>query len=179
MLRAGRQTWEGSWGWRSLATCLSRWAQVMGQTGAGDMQLACGGRWQGPLGTVPRPPDMRSGHSGSRGLASCPLLPADRGGSRTAVCGPLPKRSHPVLLPSVHEEVVAELSQAQAGIQASSAPTGKGPSDPPRGPAHPGSRGPCACVPASVGSRSGSASRPPPPCPAFPQPGPVQPCCNR
>ncbi|KAF4016848.1 hypothetical protein G4228_008477, partial [Cervus hanglu yarkandensis] len=51
-----------------------------------------------------------------------PCSPADRGGSRTAVCGPLPKRSHPVLLPSVHEEVVAELSQAQAGIQASSAP---------------------------------------------------------
>ncbi|XP_043772121.1 patatin-like phospholipase domain-containing protein 7 isoform X2 [Cervus elaphus] len=53
-----------------------------------------------------------------------PCSPADRGGSRTAVCGPLPKRSHPVLLPSVHEEVVAELSQAQAGIQASSAPAG-------------------------------------------------------
>ncbi|XP_040081590.1 patatin-like phospholipase domain-containing protein 7 isoform X2 [Oryx dammah] len=48
----------------------------------------------------------------------------DRGGSRTAVCGPLPKRSHPVLLPSVHEEVAAKLSQAQAGIQASSAPAG-------------------------------------------------------
>ncbi|XP_055397676.1 patatin-like phospholipase domain-containing protein 7 isoform X6 [Bubalus kerabau] len=48
----------------------------------------------------------------------------DRGGSRATVCGPLPKRSHSVLLPSVHEEVVAELSQAQAGIQASSAPAG-------------------------------------------------------
>ena len=35
MLRAGRQTWEGSRDWRSLATCLSRWARVMGQTGAG------------------------------------------------------------------------------------------------------------------------------------------------
>ncbi|XP_070312740.1 patatin-like phospholipase domain-containing protein 7 isoform X4 [Odocoileus virginianus] len=53
-----------------------------------------------------------------------PCIPADRGGSRTAVCGPLPKRSHPVLLPSVHEEVVDELSQAQASIQASSAPAG-------------------------------------------------------
>ncbi|XDB55828.1 hypothetical protein AB1E18_009289 [Capra hircus] len=48
----------------------------------------------------------------------------DPGGSRAAVCGPLPKRSHPVLLPSVHEEVAAKLSQAQAGIQASSAPAG-------------------------------------------------------
>ncbi|KAG5210902.1 hypothetical protein JEQ12_013331 [Ovis aries] len=48
----------------------------------------------------------------------------DHGGSRAAVCGPLPKRSHPVLLPSVHEEVAAKLSQAQAGIQASSAPAG-------------------------------------------------------
>uniref|UniRef100_A0A8C6DKW5 lysophospholipase n=1 Tax=Moschus moschiferus TaxID=68415 RepID=A0A8C6DKW5_MOSMO len=48
----------------------------------------------------------------------------DRGGSRAAVCGPLPKRSHPVLLPSVHEEVVAELSHAQADIEASSAPAG-------------------------------------------------------
>ncbi|XP_068839523.1 patatin-like phospholipase domain-containing protein 7 isoform X2 [Capricornis sumatraensis] len=48
----------------------------------------------------------------------------DRGGSRAAVCGPLPKRSHPALLPSVHEEVAAKLSQAQAGIQASSAPAG-------------------------------------------------------
>uniref|UniRef100_A0A4W2BS94 Patatin like phospholipase domain containing 7 n=1 Tax=Bos indicus x Bos taurus TaxID=30522 RepID=A0A4W2BS94_BOBOX len=57
-------------------------------------------------------------------LASCWLLPADRGGSRATVCGPLPKRSHSVLLPSVYEEVAAELSQAQAGIQASSAPAG-------------------------------------------------------
>ncbi|XP_070655901.1 patatin-like phospholipase domain-containing protein 7 isoform X4 [Bos indicus] len=48
----------------------------------------------------------------------------DRGGSRATVCGPLPKRSHSVLLPSVYEEVAAELSQAQAGIQASSAPAG-------------------------------------------------------
>ncbi|XP_042101247.1 patatin-like phospholipase domain-containing protein 7 isoform X3 [Ovis aries] len=53
-----------------------------------------------------------------------PCGPADHGGSRAAVCGPLPKRSHPVLLPSVHEEVAAKLSQAQAGIQASSAPAG-------------------------------------------------------
>ncbi|XP_052505382.1 patatin-like phospholipase domain-containing protein 7 isoform X3 [Budorcas taxicolor] len=48
----------------------------------------------------------------------------DRGGSRTAACGPPPERSHPALLPSVHEGAAAKLSQAQAGIQASSARAG-------------------------------------------------------
>uniref|UniRef100_A0A452G146 lysophospholipase n=1 Tax=Capra hircus TaxID=9925 RepID=A0A452G146_CAPHI len=67
---------------------------------------------------------VTAGKAKNRDLASFWLLPADPGGSRAAVCGPLPKRSHPVLLPSVHEEVAAKLSQAQAGIQASSAPAG-------------------------------------------------------
>lgn len=121
---------------------------------------------------------MRPVPSGSRDLASFWLLPADHGGSRATVCGPLPKRSHPVLLPSVHEEVAAKLSQAQAGIQASSAPAGKGPSDPPRWPARSGSRGPCTCVLASV-----EASVAQPPCPGrFPSralhsPAVIAACC--
>ncbi|KAM9082143.1 LOW QUALITY PROTEIN: patatin-like phospholipase domain-containing protein 7 [Megaptera novaeangliae] len=47
----------------------------------------------------------------------------DGGGSRAAASGPLPKR-RPSPLPSVHEEVVDKLSQAQAGDQAASAPPG-------------------------------------------------------
>ena len=179
-LFGGAQSWAADLGGQpGLAlTC-----HLPEQAGTGDGPDRCGGRWQGPPGAVPRPPVVRSVHSGNRDLASCWLLPADRGGSRATVCGPLPKRSHSVLLPSVHEEVVAELSQAQAGIQASSAPAGKGPSDPPRWPAHSGSRGPCTCVLASVGSLSGPASLPQPPCPGcFPgwalhSPAVIADCC--
>lgn len=52
-------------------------------------------------------------------------LPADLGGSRAAACGPLLKRSHSFPLPSVHEEIADNLSQAQAGDQAAAAPPGE------------------------------------------------------
>ncbi|XP_016067253.1 PREDICTED: patatin-like phospholipase domain-containing protein 7 [Miniopterus natalensis] len=48
----------------------------------------------------------------------------DHGGSRVAPSGPLLKRSHSVPLPSVHEEISDELSQAQAGDQGAPAPPG-------------------------------------------------------
>ncbi|XP_027471653.2 patatin-like phospholipase domain-containing protein 7 isoform X3 [Zalophus californianus] len=50
--------------------------------------------------------------------------PADGGGSRAAVSGPVLKRSQSFPLPSVHEEIPDEFGKAQAGDQAPFAPPG-------------------------------------------------------
>ncbi|XP_060464055.1 patatin-like phospholipase domain-containing protein 7 isoform X1 [Panthera onca] len=66
---------------------------------------------------------------GSEDRLERPLRPQescdpDRGGSRAAAPGPLLKRSQSFPLPSVHEEILDELSKAQAGDQAPFAPPG-------------------------------------------------------
>lgn len=62
---------------------------------------------------------------GTEAFLPAHLLPADRGGSRAAASGPLLKRSQSFPLPSVREEILDELSKAQAGDQTPFAPPGK------------------------------------------------------
>lgn len=93
-----------------------------GQAGAGDEIVAWG------AGVLRLSRGLRQVVCAAVGPETPPhahVLPADHGGSRVAPSGPLLKRSHSVPLPSVHEEISDELSQAQAGDQGAPAPPGK------------------------------------------------------